>query len=502
MKRYCLLLFLVIFAISACGEMKDPYAYLSGSGGGSSGGGTGGGDTGGGGTGGGGTGGDNTSTTKTIPLSNSNRGAYALAVATPATKTQADYQTPESFYIKIAAPKTASSYIYPNLEDMAEYQFNQEKSVQPSTPDIHTQLRIKERELMKKITKDGNRLYSPLAAITPKKYTVGDTHTFNVDSSISGVSTVTAECVYISDEAYFFIPSSQKAQITPFLSQYETGFENSYTTITTKFGRESDVDSNGKVIILFFNMDREPNVIGYFYGGDKYPKSSFPDSNEADMFYMNTRYMTTPNTILATLSHEFQHMTYFDNMLVNIGSSLDNYDGDSWINEGLSMLSSYLCGDAGTGSTNDNWIQSFLGGRYDGLSLTYWGNGNYGYSAVFSHYLYETFGGDVAIKNIYKSGYGGIKAVEFAAKAFIENDKDFNEIFDNFTLALYNGTFAIPNISPGAGNLKPIKQITDGNPINFNVPAYGISFTNVNYPTSSVTFSHNGNFTVNAFDIK
>lgn len=489
MKRYPLLLFLVIFAISACGELKDPYAKLSGSGGSSSGG-----------TGGGGS--TPTTKTETIPLPSGYTGAYALAAAVPTTQNQADYRNPESFYITITAPKTASSYIYPDLEDIAEYQSIQQKSALPVTPDFHTQLRIKERELMKQTTKDGNRLYSTLATITPKIYDLGDTHNFNVERSIAGVSTVTAECVGISDEAYFFIPTDLKTPLTPeLLERYKRGFANSYDNVTTKFGPEGDVDGNERVIILFLNMAYDPYVIGYFYGGDKYPKSSFPDSNEADIFYMNTRYMTTPNTILATLSHEFQHMTYFNNMLVkmNEGFSPDDYDGDAWINEGLSMLSSYLCGDAEAGSNNDNWIKSFLNGNYDGLSLTYWNNGNYGYSAVFSHYLYETFGKDEAIKNIYKSGYGGIKAVEFAAKEF-SAPKTFNEIFGEFASDLYKGKFLIPNTTPDTIILKPSHQVTGSNPINFNVPAYGISFTNINYPTSSVTFSHNGNFTVDALE--
>lgn len=485
MKKYCLLLLFITLTILGCGELKDPYANLKGSGGSSS----------------GGTGGANdntpTSGTNNIPVPSPNNGADAIVMAMPSTKTQTDYEKIETFFVKISESKTSSSYQAPNLEDDEEYLLPQMNV--SAIPDFHTSLRIKEKELLKNLPADyftNQYRYRSLKATTPP--TIGSKRTFFVDKSISGVSRVEAEYVGESDHAYLYIPSALKGQLIGNIDKYKTGFEKSYNLITTKFGPESDIDGNGKVIILFFEMALEPNVIGYFFGGDQI--SGYPESNIADIFYMNTRFLSAPDTILATLSHEFQHMTYFNNMVSNPSYDPLNFDGDSWMNEGLSMLSSDLCGDAGIGSTNYNWIGNFLSASHRNLSLTNWSNNSYGYSAIFNYYIYQFLGGDSAIKKIYDSGFGGIKAVEAAA-----NGKDFNEIFTDFVDAVYNNKITRINdygfTNSDRNGLSYAATLQREKTVSFNIPAYGFSLIKVGYPISSLTFSHNGNITGKAYPL-
>src|SRR2546430_17702912 len=67
-----------------------------------------------------------------------------------------------------------------------------------------------------------------------------------------------------------------------------------YAADTAAFGRESDIDGNGVVIVLLTGKVNSlvPNpctggyIAGYFYGGDLLPPSrQNPDTNRAEIFY-------------------------------------------------------------------------------------------------------------------------------------------------------------------------------------------------------------------------
>ena len=68
-----------------------------------------------------------------------------------------------------------------------------------------------------------------------------------------------------------------------------------YPIDTTAFGRESDIDANGVVIVLLTHrvnaLSPDCNaqgsvILGYFFGADLLPRSSNnPGSNEGEIFY-------------------------------------------------------------------------------------------------------------------------------------------------------------------------------------------------------------------------
>jgi hypothetical protein len=164
-----------------------------------------------------------------------------------------------------------------------------------------------------------------------------------------------------------------------------------YPIDTTAFGRESDVDNNGVVIVLLTQavnaLSPDCNstgsvVLGYFFGADLLPQSvRNPGSNEAEIFYglvpdpSNTSCDISAGFALsrlpATFIHELQHMISFNqHVLVRGGTS-----EDTWLNEGLSHFAEELGGRKipGTecpvsGSCAHDFIQGDLDNAFDYLA--------------------------------------------------------------------------------------------------------------------------------------
>jgi len=135
-------------------------------------------------------------------------------------------------------------------------------------------------------------------------------------------------------------------------------FDNFFYPIdTTAFGRETDLDGNGAVIILLSpavnrlsgNCNSSGSVIlGFFYPDDLIPGS--PGSNDGEIFYglvpdpTNTKCTISRSFVLGamgpTFLHEFQHMISFGrHVVLGRGAAEDN-----WLDEGLSRLAEELGG--------------------------------------------------------------------------------------------------------------------------------------------------------------
>lgn len=129
-----------------------------------------------------------------------------------------------------------------------------------------------------------------------------------------------------------------------------------YDLDVANFGTPSDVDSNGKIAILFTPgvnvMPAPPGAVvgGLFASRDLVPVSTCPASNEGEMFYMpvpdpnktiNGNYTDKTrlaNENVSVLVHEFQH-------LINDGRRLyvNNAPPEEvWLNEGLSHIAEEL----------------------------------------------------------------------------------------------------------------------------------------------------------------
>jgi len=297
----------------------------------------------------------------------------------------------------------------------------------------------------------------------------------NIYDNNNTLKTINTTCRYVSDDAYFFVDNRDTVAMSTYLPGYGTAFDTITGVNHDKFGQERDVDGNGKVIIVF-SEELSGGLLGYFYSVDKYPKTTYSDSNEGDIFYMTTTAAYQGDIIKGTLAHEFQHMIYFDQHYNNGVTS--TY---TWLNEALSQAAEFY-----NGYTDNHraWIKSFLDSGWQGLSLTYWTSSNYGYGAIFIRYLIDQYG-DTAIKNMCSTGKVGIAAVEDATGV------SFNTIFSNFTKALvmsgtgdssdtrYNfQTLDLQNVqSSGRGGLLPYSTVcTAGNNYTGVLYPYEVAF--------------------------
>lgn len=106
------------------------------------------------------------------------------------------------------------------------------------------------------------------------------------------------------------------------------------------FGSPPDIDNNGKLYILLIDVrdgyvpgESETYVAGYFD-----PVDQTTGGNYADIIYLDTNpgifVEGNMQTQIGTLAHEYQH-------LIHYGSDANE---DTWINEGLSELSTALMG--------------------------------------------------------------------------------------------------------------------------------------------------------------
>ena len=129
-----------------------------------------------------------------------------------------------------------------------------------------------------------------------------------------------------------------------------------YPIDTTAFGRESDLDQNGMVIVLMTDAVNaltpdcsNGRVVGYFFGGDLL---TGPNSNNGEIFYTLVPSPATTgcpqavtrraalNNLKPTLIHEFQHMISFNqHVLIRSGNS-----EEGWLNEAFSHFAEELGG--------------------------------------------------------------------------------------------------------------------------------------------------------------
>jgi hypothetical protein len=308
---------------------------------------------------------------------------------------------------------------------------------------------------------------------------VGDVwNDINIFNSDNVRTKINATCSHVSDNAFFYVDNRDIAAMETLLPGYGSAFDAIHAMNRDRFGNEGDADSNGKVAILF-SRELSGNFLGYFSSADKFARTiQNPYSNEADIFYMTAEAGYQGNIVKATLAHELQHMTYFnEHWTRNAGT------GITWLNEALSQAAEYYNGYL---LNHEAWMRSFLKEDWPGLSLVAWTDDNYGYGAVFIRYLIDRFGTE-AVRKMCATDKAGIAAVETAT------GQKFNDIFLNFIRALVisgTGDSDDPDLnfsSVNLANLQPVirrglrldSNIADfqaGATLQSAVKPYGIAF--------------------------
>ncbi len=196
---------------------------------------------------------------------------------------------------------------------------------------------------------------------------LGDTRTFRVCSSTACTATVAVEAttVYVGARGAIYLDDAVPAggytesDIAEVGELFDGAAPNMYAVDTVAFGRESDIDGNGVVIILLTDAVNalSPNcsvtgsrVLGYFFGLDLLPGSS-PNSNGGEVFFSAVPDPGSAGCPVSrdeamrslgpTFIHEFQHMISFNQHRLLRGSTQPEL---TWLNEGLSHFAEELGG--------------------------------------------------------------------------------------------------------------------------------------------------------------
>jgi len=224
-------------------------------------------------------------------------------------------------------------------------------------------------------------------------------------------------------------------------------FDNKvYPLVTENFAKESDVDGNGKVSLLVYDIqdgyDQSGTyTAGYFYSRDLYKTTH---SNNAEVFYVDT-YPTIGDKksgydvskAFSTIAHEFQHMvSYNQNVLVEKGEEME-----TWLNEAMSMAAEHMY-------LNDTLRERLYyferaPSIANGHSLLHWDeNGdvlaNYSLSYLFGQYLRIQLGQDNKVfKEILEKKTPTNQSLQMVLDERFNKSKSLKQFISDFRQALY-----------------------------------------------------------------
>lgn len=394
-----------------------------------------------------------------------------------------------------ASTNGAANYLYSvTPEFAAAYPSRQPGPAQQShgTVDLQTTFEIDIREQAFRFMEDGPRKKRPLE---PSRTTAAapDTTTFLVlrcvscsTSSAANFITVTAALQFEGTHGLIYADVNQPTGAYN-ASDYQTfgmQFDSQiFPTDTTYFGPTTDIDGNGKVIILFTPVvnDLTPDgtaqtegfISGFFLLNDLAQNFYPTTSNAGEIFYAmvpdpNNEYgnaFTKPqveSVTPGTLAHEFEHMISFGYRFVTLGQS--GVGGLSltqltWLEEGMAHMAEDL-----NNFTSNNQTRSDLY-LFDPGEISLMGGDTLeqrGGIFLFLRYLSDQYGEGI-LRGMVRSSCKGIPCIENATG------------IDFFTsVADYLATLFLD----GSGvNLDPRYQYTSN--LNLNALANALKATDV-----------------------
>ena len=270
---------------------------------------------------------------------------------------------------------------------------------------------------------------------------LGDSNDFFINSGydLSDRGQITATLERVSSELYFYIDNewwnqlnkSSQGEIKKAIKSLGYEFRDKiYPTLTDTYGTEwkPGIDKDEHITVLIHQM--KGKVGGYFNSGDEYPKALVANSNEREMIYLNSEYVSN-DLEKSFLAHEFIHLITF-----NQKYKKHNTSEEVWLNESRAEYASTLLGydDEYQGSNLESRVKSFLNKPYD--SLTEWRNKSYDYGVInlFFQYLVEHYGIEILTDSLHSSQVG-IPSLNYALE---KNgfEEDFSQIFTDWTIAV------------------------------------------------------------------
>lgn len=235
---------------------------------------------------------------------------------------------------------------------------------------------------------------------------VGERETFYVmDMETHQVYPVTAELVYVTPHAYFWVEEGVPYDLDDVRALMQTFEERIYPTTRRLFGSEwvPGIDGDPHVYILYVRH-LGGGVAGYYASSDEWPPAVHPYSNRHEMFVFSASAaaLDEPWT-KGLLAHEFQHMIHW----------YQDRNEASWLNEGASELAMLVNGYK-SGFGDVFYLQQ------PDVQLNTWPDPqesstlpHYQTAFLFMLYFWERFGDD-ALRDLIAqdlNGWDGVQAV-------------------------------------------------------------------------------------------
>lgn len=255
---------------------------------------------------------------------------------------------------------------------------------------------------------------------------------------------INATLLYSGSKANVWVNNSQltQKQAEDLGKEFDAGI---HPVIANHFAGESDVNGDGKINILAYDIQDGFNgsggyIAGYFYPGDLY---NIQYSNQSEIFYvdtyplMGTGAVKDPSASYETLAHEFQHMVNFNQ---NVFIEGDEDGMDIWLDEALAMAAEQVY--TGQPLTDRIDYYNYSNSIARGHSLLYWDYdgdtlANYSLSYLFGQYVkLQANKGNAIFKEILKDSNNDYRAVENVMKKYVDPSLTFGKTMTNFRGAL------------------------------------------------------------------
>ena len=208
---------------------------------------------------------------------------------------------------------------------------------------------------------------------------------------------IPAHLLKVSDNLAIYLQNGQNVS-TYALNKLTQEFDYYYTSMTNIYGTHSDIDANGKIIILLMDINKTKGsgnqVLGYFNPSDMH------GNNKGEILYMDiSNANNKTDNAIGTIIHEFQHLINYSYVI-----SGERNEMSSWLNEALSESTSILFNKATVesriaGFNNINYYCFYTWDIPTNISNNNKNNThvNYPSASVFMNWLYQKNGSNDSI---------------------------------------------------------------------------------------------------------
>ncbi len=277
----------------------------------------------------------------------------------------------------------------------------------------------------------GQRNFYAIQYISNKAYIVG----------------LSANLVKTSDHLELYLKAGQFMSASD-LDYLANNFDKYYSSIIDTYGTHTDVDRNGKIIILLYDINEDIEASGGYIAGLFYPNdlllhnpSQNIYSNEAEILYVESQASSDIENIFATVIHEFQHL-----INMNMNYIEKNTESHIWLNEALSESTEIFMLEAMPSHRLDIYNYYLNESIRRGNYFYTWNSddyvlADYATASLFMYWLYQNNAGSAIFKNIAQGSLenrGTYKAVLEALRKNPQSSTDWQETLSSWLQANEN----------------------------------------------------------------